>query len=80
MLASSFQDILNLLKRETDNDSIASVCKLPRLDDPYIIEPILFGLFLPLVESFQEVRVLLIIDAFLDVERKRKKIEDFLSN
>lgn len=80
MLTSSFQNVLNLLKWEANYDSIASVCKLSRLDNPNIIEPILFGLFLSLVESLQEVRILLIIDAFFDMEWKRKEIEDSFAN
>ena len=80
MLSSSFQDVLNLFERETDYNSVASICKLSRLDYPYIIETILLSLFLSLVKPLQELRVLFVVDAFLDVERERKEIEHFLSN
>ena len=68
------EDCLYLLKIETDDDSVASVCVLAGFDDPGIElvdrVGVAFVLFVDRVVILQEFQILVIFYAVLDVKSK----------
>lgn len=78
MASSSLNDRFYLFESEANDDAVASIGELPWLTYPDIIVALLFALFLSLVESLQEVGVLIVVYSFLYVEGKWQVVEHLL--
>lgn len=67
MLASSFENRLDLLELKADDDTVPPIGKFSRLDDPHIA-PVRITFFLLLIEVPEEGKVIWIIRSFCDME------------
>lgn len=76
--ATTLQDRFYLLEGKADYYAVTTVSQLTWFDDPHIVVSVFLALLLPLIVSFEEGVVLLVIEALLDVEGERQVVEDLL--
>jgi hypothetical protein len=78
--SSTLQNGFNLLKGETNDYSVSSICQFTRFYYPNIIISIFFTVFLTFVKSLEKIRVIFISDTIFYVKGQWKIIEYFLTN